>query len=51
MMAQIASRKVSSSRGQGKERTIKSKPRPKFPVRKIGTTPTATKVEREVRIA
>ena len=40
MREDLADTKVQSSRGRSsKERTIKAKPRPKFPVRKKGTKP------------
>ena len=35
MLRDIGSSKAGSGRGQSKERTIKSKPRPEFPVRKF----------------
>lgn len=41
MLADIGQAKAVSSRGKSKERTIKRKPRPRFPVRKKGTKPVA----------
>ena len=39
MRDDLGQAEVESSRGRSKERTIKAKPRPKFPVRRRGTQP------------
>ena len=50
MISDMASTQVSSNRGRSKPRTIKSKPRPRFPVRKRGEGTRAAKRGLEVRI-
>jgi len=51
MLRDIGSSKAGSSRGRSKERTIKSKPRPKFPVRKLGAHPKASTTSFVIEIA
>jgi Transposase DDE domain len=50
MLNDIAKSKVVSSRGKSKERTIKRKPRSKFPVRKRGAKPTAQGIAHKIHV-
>jgi hypothetical protein len=50
MMEDIGRSKTVSNRGKSKSRTIKSKPRPRFPVRKRGTKSVANVFEKSVYI-
>jgi len=51
MLQGIGTSKTGTSRGKSKERTIKSKSRPKFPVRKFGSRPKTFPTSFDIEIA
>ena len=51
MLRAMGAGKVCSSRGKSTERSIKRKPRPRFPVRKPGVKAKRRDAKREIEIA